>query len=183
MRPRCFVLARLLPVLVVVSPPVSRAADAPPLVPGGVIVIKSSPGKFDFLAVDSATHRLLAGHEKDGTADFFDLDTHTLLARVKVGPAVGVTVDPKTGKYFASVQDDKRIAVIDGRTFQETGSIALPGETDAILFDAKDRRIYITNDNGKFVWAVDPDAEKIIATVDIPGEPECMAHDAAADRL
>ena len=147
------------------------------------ITIPASPGKFDFLAVDSAAHRLLAGHEKDETADFFDLKTNKLIARVKVGPAVGVTVDPKTGRYFASVQDDKRIAIIDGQTLKETGSITLPGETDAILFDAKDRRIYITNDNGKVLWAVDPDTAKVIATIPVAEGPECMAHDAAANRV
>jgi DNA-binding beta-propeller fold protein YncE len=161
----------------------AAAAAQTGLTPGPSISIPASPGKFDFLEVDPAAHRLLAGHEKDVTADFFDLTTQKLIARVKVGPAVGVTVDPKTGRYFASVQDDKRIAIIDGTTFQETASIALPGETDAILFDAKDRRIYITNDNGKYLWAVDPDAGKVTAAIEIPGEPECMAHDATADRI
>ena len=83
---------------------------AGPLKPGARIEIPNAPGKFDFLEVDPAAHRLLAGHEKDDTADFFDLTANKLIARVKVGPAVGVTVDPKTGNYFASVQDDKRIA-------------------------------------------------------------------------
>ena len=160
-----------------------HAAEPLGLKPGAVITLAASPGKFDFLEVDPAAHWLLAGHEKDGTADFFDLNTNKLLARVKVGPAVGVTVDPTTGRYFASVQDDKRIAIIDGQTFKETGSIALPGESDAILFDAKDRRIYITNDNGKALWAVDPDTGKIIATIPVAEGPECMAHDAAADRI
>jgi YVTN family beta-propeller protein len=162
---------------------VTVAMAQPVLKPGASITIPASPGKFDFLTVDSATHRLLAGHEKDETADFFDLDTNQLIARVKVGPAVGVTVDPKTGRYFASVQDDKRIAIIDGKTFKETGSIALPGESDAILFDAKDRRIYITNDNGKALWAIDPDTEKVVATIPVAEGPECMAYDAAADRI
>ena len=162
---------------------VATAAAQPVLKPGASITVPASPGKFDFLEVDPVAHRLLAGHEKDETADFFDLNTNELITRVKVGPAVGVTVDPKTGRYFASVQDDKRIAIIDGQSLKETGSITLPGETDAILFDAKDRRIYITNDNGKFVWAVDPDTEKVVASIEIPGEPECMAHDAASDRI
>jgi len=161
----------------------SLACAQPAPKPAASITIPASPGKFDFLAVDPAAHRLLAGHEKDGTADFFDLDANKLLARVKVGPAVGVTVDPKTGRYFASVQDDKRIAIIDGKSLTEIGSIALPGESDAILFDAMDRRIYITNDNGKYLWAVDPDAEKVVAAIEIPGEPECMAHDTAAGRI
>jgi DNA-binding beta-propeller fold protein YncE len=158
-------------------------AAQPVLEPGAIITVSASTGKFDFLAVDPTAHRLLAGHEKDDTADFFDLDTNKLIARVKVGPCVGVVVDPKTGNYFGSVQDDKRIAIIDGRTFKETGSIALPGESDAILFDAKDRRIYVTNDNGKFLWSVDPDAGKVVVAIAIPGEPECMAHDAAADQI
>ena len=161
----------------------SLAFAQPALQPGAVIAISGATGKFDFLEVDSAAHRLLAGHEKDETADFFDLDSNKLIARVKVGPAVGVTVDPKTGNYFASVQDDKRIAIIDGQTLKETGSIALPGETDAILFDAKDRRIYITNDNGNALWVVDPDTRKVLATIPVPEGPECMAHDAAIDRI
>jgi DNA-binding beta-propeller fold protein YncE len=159
------------------------AAEPPLLVPGTTIKLAGSTGKFDFLEVDAVNHRLLAGHEKDDTADFFDLKTNTLLARVKVGPAVGVTSDPKTGNYFASVQDDKRVAIIDSGTLKETGSITLPGETDAILFDAKDRRIYVTHDNGKSVWAIDADSRKLIATIAIPGAPECMAHDAASDRI
>lgn len=159
------------------------ASAQPPLKPGVLITIPHSPGKFDFLAVDSATHRLLAGHEKDATADFFNLDDNTLITRVQTGPTVGVTVDPKTGNYFASVQDDKRIAVIDGQTLKEIRSIALPAESDAILFDAKDRRLYVTNDNGTYLWAVDPEAAKVVAAIAIPGEPECMAHDAATDRI
>ena len=161
----------------------TAALAQPILKPGPSITIPGSPGKFDFLEVDPVAHRLLAGHEKDDTADFFDLNTNQLIARVKVGPCVGITVDPKTGNYYASVQDDKRIAIIDGKSLKETGSIALPGETDAILFDAKDRRIYITNDNGKALWAVDPDAKKVIATIAVPEGPECMAFDAASDRL
>ena len=161
----------------------SLAVAAPGFKPGASITLPGSTEKFDFLEVDPVTHRLLAGHEKDDTADFFDLNTNQLITRVKVGPCVGITVDPKTGNYFASVQDDKRIAIIDGKSLKETGSIELPGETDAILFDAKDRRIYITNDNGKALWAVDPDAKKVIATIAVAEGPECMAHDVAVDRI
>ena len=160
------------------------AWSAPPiLTPRTSIKIANSPGKFDFLGIDVTKHRLLAGHEKDGTADFFDLNNDQLITRVKVGPAVEVAVDPKTGTYFASVQDDKRIAVIDGTTLQEVRSIALPGETDAMLFDAKSRRIYIANDNGKALWAVDPDSGKVLATIVVPEGPEMMAFEPATNRL
>jgi len=159
------------------------AGGNPPLVPAASVKIPGSPGKFDFLEVDARNHRLLAAHEKDGTADFIDLPSGTVLARLKTGPTVGITVNTAGDTYYASVQDDKRVAIIDARTLQETGSIAMPGETDAILYDAKDRRVYVTNDNGKYLWALDPAAGKVVAAIDIPGEPECMAHDAATDRI
>lgn len=159
------------------------AADGPPLVPAARIEMADSPGKFDFLSVDPSRHRLLAAHEKDGTADFFDLDSNTLISRVKTGPAVGIAVDPKTGNYFVSVQDDKRIAVIDASTLREIASIATAGETDAIIFDETDRLAYVTNDNGKFVWAINADTERIVATIPIPGAPECMVHDSATNRV
>src|SRR5471030_818557 len=120
----------------------SAAHAADPLVAGPTVKIPDSKGKFDFLSVDSAHHRLLAAHEKDETADFIDLDTNTLITRIKTGPTVGLAADMKAGKYYASVQDDKRVAIIDATTLQETGSVAMPAETDAILFESKDHRVY-----------------------------------------
>jgi DNA-binding beta-propeller fold protein YncE len=154
-----------------------------PLVAGPRITVPNSAGKFDFLNVDPARHRLLASHEKDETADVFDLDSRTLVTRVKLGPAVDTIVDPKTGNYYVSVQDDKRIAVLDGATLKEIGSIATEGETDAILFEPKRRRLYVTHDNGMHLWAIDVDAAKVVAAIDIPGAPECMALDADGGRI
>ena len=159
------------------------AAVPPALVPDGTIRIPNSKGKFDFLAVDPVRHRLLAAHEKDGTADFLDLQANTVLKRLAVGPAVGIATDTRSGNYYVSVQDDKRVAVIDAATLTETASIATPAETDAILYDAKDDRIYVTNDNGKYLWVIDPAAGKVVTAIEIPDGPECMAHDDARDRI
>jgi YVTN family beta-propeller protein len=153
------------------------------LVPSVSITIPDSKGKFDFLTIDPERNRLLAAHEKDGTADILDLTTRKVLARLKVGPAVGTAIDTKTGKYFVSVQDDKRIAVIDPSSLSETNSITMEGETDAIIFDPKDRHVFVTNDNGKFLWVIDADSEKVIASIPIPSAPECMAYDAKTDRV
>jgi len=48
------------------------------LTPAASIEMPRSTGKFDFLRVDSKRHRLLAAHEKDGTADFIDLQTNAV---------------------------------------------------------------------------------------------------------
>ena len=153
------------------------------LTPADLIRIPASKGKFDVLAVDPVQHRLLAAHEKDGTADFLDLRTNTVITRLALGPAVGVIADSAAGRYYVSVQDDKRVAIIDSASLKEVGSVAMPAETDAILLDGKDGRVYVTNDNGKYLWAIDTSTARICAQTLIPGEPECMAHDPATDRI
>ena len=163
---------------------VAASVAAPPVLkPGPWIVVEDALGRYGYLTIDAARHRLLGAHVNDDTADIFDLDTNKLIARVEVGPVVGIAVDLRAGRYFASVQDDQRIAIIDGQTLKETGSIGLPNECDAILFDAKDRRIYVTSDGGRTLWAVDPDTRKIVAAITVAAEPGCMAHDAATDQV
>lgn len=169
-------------ILLAVGVAISAAAPLA-LEPGSWIPIDDAHGKFGHVVVDSSRHRLLAAHVNDDTADFFDLDTTKLITRVEVGPVVDLAVDPKTGHYFASVQDDKRIAIIDANTFKETGSISLPAETGAILFEFKHRQIYIASDAGPALWVVDPEARKVIATIAVPPESECIAWDSSADRI
>lgn len=158
------------------------AADQP-LKPGVLVTIPDAAGKFDFLEVDAARHRLLASHENSGTADIIDLTSNKILARVKLGTVVDTIVDPKTGNYYCSVQEDKRVAILDGQTFKEIGSIVVDGETDGIVLNEKTRQLYVTHDNGTHLWAVDVDSKKVVATIEIPAGPECLALDAAAGKL
>ena len=162
----------------------AAAQDKPVLAPGTTIKIPNSKGKFDFLEVDAGRHRLLAAHEMDGTADLIDLDTNALISRIHIGGApVHVATDAKTGRYFVSDQAGKRIAVVDGTTLKETGSIPMDGPLDAILFVPGTRRLYAANDDGTHVWVVDADAQKVVGSVTIPGPPEYMVYDESAGRI
>jgi YVTN family beta-propeller protein len=160
---------------------------APPsdmlLHPGPTMEIPYTTGKFDFLEIDGPRRRLLAAHEKSGTADFFDLTTYNLLARVDTGPAVHIATDPQTGIYFVSASEQKKVVEVDGTTFKVLREIPTDGELDAIVFDPKNRRVYVTNDEGSHVWAIDADTAKVVGTIDIPGAPEYMIYDAKLDRL
>jgi YVTN family beta-propeller protein len=145
--------------------------------------IPYATGKFDFLEIDGARRRLLAAHEKSGTADFFDLKTYLLLARVETGPAVDIVPDPTSGKYFVSASEQKKVVVVDGDTFKVLQEIPTEGELDAILFDPTNRHVYVTNDEGSHVWAIDADSGKVVSTIDIPGAPEYLLYDSKADRI
>jgi YVTN family beta-propeller protein len=151
--------------------------------PGPTMEIPYAAGKFDFLEIDGARRRLLASHEKAGTADFFDLSTYQLLGRVGTGPAVDIATDPKSGNYFVSASDEKKVVVVDGTTLKPLQEIPMPGELDAILLDPDNRRVYVTNDEGSHVWVIDADTAKLVATIDIPGIPEYMVYDSKAGRI
>lgn len=161
----------------------AQANDSALLTPGQTITIPSSKGKFDFLEVDAAHHRLLAAHEKDGTADFIDLESNRLITRLPLGPAVHVCLDAKTNQYFVSGSDEKKVYVVDAASLKPAGEIAMDGELDAILYEPKNNRVYITNDEGMHVWVIDPDAKQVVATIDIQGPPEYMLYDAGSDRI
>ena len=147
------------------------------------VELPQSPGKFDFLRVDPHRNRLLAAHVQDGTSDFIDLGTHSLIARVKVGGAVDTAVDLDSKLYYISVQESERVAVLDAATLKEISSIKMPGPTDAILYEPKNQRVYVTHDEGADVWVINPQVAKVVASVTLPGVPEAMVYDPSTDRI
>lgn len=159
-------------------------ADQPEMVkPGAVIEVPASKGKFDFLRVDSRRHRLLGNHEKDGTWDAFDLDRNVLITRLKLGTAVDTAADPDSKRYYVSLTDEQRVAVVDAGTLKEIKSIPLAGPSDAILFEPKNQKVYVTHDEGAEVWVIDPAVDKVVGSIAIPGVPEFMVYDPDADRI
>jgi YVTN family beta-propeller protein len=162
---------------------VAAAEQALHLTPAASVEIPNSKGKFDFLRIDSTRGRLLAAHENDGTSDFVDLKKSALITRLKVGGPVDTAVDNDSKFYYVSVQDPERVAVVDAETLKEVKSIKTPGPTDAILYEPKNHKVYVTHDNGRDVWVIDPASAKVVATIVIPGVPEFMVYDEKADRI
>jgi DNA-binding beta-propeller fold protein YncE len=147
------------------------------------IELPQSSGGFDFLRVDPNRNRLLAAHVQDGTSDFIDLKNHSLIARVKVGSAVDTAMDLDSRFYYVSVQESERVAVLDAATLKEVNSIKMAGPTDAILYEPKNHRVYVTHDEGTDLWVIDPQAAKVVTSIAIPGVPEGMVYDASTDRI
>jgi DNA-binding beta-propeller fold protein YncE len=163
---------------------VAASAGQPALLtPAASIEIANSAGKFDFLRIDPKRRRLLAAHENDGTADYFDLRNNTLITRLKVGGAVDTAIDADSQHYYLSVQESERVAVVDAATLREQASIKTPGPTDAILYEPLNHMIYVTHDNGADVWVIDPSKSTVVATISIPGIPEYMLYDETANRI
>ena len=84
--------------------------------------------------IDFKGGTLMEVRAKSGTADVFDLKTYQLLARVETGPAVHIATDLKSGTYFVSASEEKKVVVVDGATFKVRATIPTNGELDAIVF-------------------------------------------------
>ena len=158
-----------------------RAAG--PLVADKPIPVPDSKGGFDFLEVDPAQRRLLASHAGNGTLDVFDLDTGKLLKHIPTGMAQDAAVNAEAGIYYVGVSTEKIVAIVDSKTLEKTGEIKIPGPSDAVVFNPKNRCLYVDNDDGTSVFVIDTRTDKITATVTIPEAPEYVLYDPASDLI
>jgi YVTN family beta-propeller protein len=176
-------ITQFLPILLVaLSAPLARAAEAP-LVMEPAIVVQDSKGGFDFLEVDEANHRLLANHTGNNTLDVFDAGTGKLIKHIATGKAQGVAIDPVGGKYYVAVSREKKVVIIDSKKLEKTGEVALSGPGDAIVFNPKNGCVYVGHDDGTDLWVIDTKTEKITATITIAEGPEYVLYDAESDRV
>lgn len=182
----CAAIAALAACALSLSVPALRAdaTDNRPLLKrGATIKLSGSTGKSDFSEIDPVYHRLLGGHQKDGTADFYDLDTNKLIVRVEARNAVDIVLIPKLDKYFVSGSTENKVLVIDAKTFKVTDEIPMPGGLDGLLYDATNDRIYVANDEGTHIWAIDPNTLKLVGDTPVIGVPEYMVYDPRVDRI
>jgi DNA-binding beta-propeller fold protein YncE len=133
---------------------------------------------FDYVTVDAKRRNVIAAHSGSKTLLVVDADTGTLKAQVRVGGVRGVAFDPATGHAFAGTAEG-RISDVDIDQKKVVRSLEVPGEVDAIAYDAALDRIYADEDNGTKLWVVDAKTFKLIATITLPGnKPEYLAVDA-----
>jgi YVTN family beta-propeller protein len=147
------------------------------------IVVPGSKGGFDYLQVDEANRRLLANHTGNNTLDVFDADTGKLIKHIATGKAQGVAIDPVAGKYFVSVSREKKLVIIDSKTLEKTGEVALGGPGDSLVFNPKNHCVYVGHDDATDLWVIDTHAEKITATIPIAEGPEYVLYDDESDRV
>jgi hypothetical protein len=154
-----------------------------PLNVGDPIAVPGTKGKFDCLRVDEELHRLLASHTGNGTLDVINLPDGKLIKSVATGAAQDVAVDVQHDRYYVTVSDQKKLAIVDRKALEVTGGITLPGAPDTCVFQSKSGLVYAGHDDEEDLWVVDPVAQKIAATIKIPAAPEFAVYDPVSDQL
>jgi DNA-binding beta-propeller fold protein YncE len=136
-------------------------------------------GGWDYLTVDSATHRL-----------FVPRGTHTMVIDAVSGKTLGdipgqktahgVAIVPKAGRGFITDGGGSgAIIVFDLKTYATLGKIAAQPDADGIIYDpASDRVLVVSGDGGTlltFKPDIDPISGKIEAPIALGGKPEFLA--------
>ena len=143
------------------------AVDA--LTPQQPVEVTGTQGKFDFIKIDSAQHRLLACHAGNGSLDVIDVATSKLIKSVPIGAAQGVAIDAKGGRYFVSVSKPPKMVIIDSTKLEVTGEVPLSDPADVMTYNSGLNRAFVCNDEKPELWIIDPEAKKIVTTLTLSG--------------
>ena len=152
-----------------------------PMMPPQPVAIYSG---FDYLAVDDARARVYAAHTGSGTLLVVNATTGRELGQVGTGTPHGVAVDPRTGHVYTGDGVDRTMSEVDPVALKVVNTVSVPGNVDAVAYDADLHRIYGDEDDGTRIFVIDTTTFKQVGTVQLPGhKPEYLAIDPATHKI
>jgi YVTN family beta-propeller protein len=150
--------------------PLAANAAAPSIKEVGRIAI-SGETRWDYLAVDSAAHRLYVSHAT--VTDVIDTQSDKLVGTIADTAGVhGIAIAADLGSGFISDGRANAVTVFDLKTLKTTATIAVGTNPDAILYDPASRRVMTFNGKSQDVTLIDAESGKVVATVPVGGKPE-----------
>lgn len=154
---------------------VSRAQPAPAGQSSlSVVADRALPGntsRFDYLSLDSDSHRLYIAHLGAGTLLAFDIQAGAILAEIAGVPGVhGSLAVPALGRVYASATDTNQVAVIDIASLSVIATIPGGQYPDGIAFDPEVGKLYVSDETGGSVTVIDASTNQVLATIDLGGE-------------
>jgi DNA-binding beta-propeller fold protein YncE len=131
---------------------------------------------IDYMTIDG--RRLYAGHTSAGLVGVIDTTTGQPAGTVAgLGRIHGIAVVADRNLGFASDSGDNTVAVFDLNSQKLLQKI--PAGVDAIIYDPKLNLVYAANHDGKTATLIDGDTQKVLANVQLGGEPEYPQADPA----
>lgn len=129
-------------------------------------------GGWDYLAVDSASHRLFVSHSD--RVNVVDLDKGTVIGEIPNTQGVhGIALAPALHRGFVSAGRTSTVTIFDLDSLRVLGEVKTTGERpDAILFDPASARVFTFNAAGKNTTAIDATSGTVSGTIDLGGKPE-----------
>ena len=128
-------------------------------------------GGWDYLAVDSAAHRLYITHGP--RVEVLDLATGKSVGAITgLKGTHGVAFDA-TGKFgYISDGGANAVVVFDRSSLQTVATVPAGANPDGIVFEPTTKTVWAFNGRSKDVTVIDTATNKVVATVALPGKPE-----------
>lgn len=166
----------------------------------GEYPLGASVNRMDYESIDPEARRLYIAKMGGGQLLVFDLAANKLAAQLDGFPKItGVLVVPELHKVYASVPGGGvlaslaqgmglaglssgrgEVAVRDTRTLKEVARVKGGVFPDGITYDARDHRIFGSDEMGAAVTAIDAATDKVIARIGTGGEVGNVRYDPAS---
>lgn len=136
-------------------------------------------GRWDYLMLDSATHRLFISRAT--RVDVVDTRSGQVVATIPDTLGVhGIALAPDLHRGFTSNGKADSITVFDLDTLKTIRQVKIPARNpDAILYEPSGRHIFTFNGESKDVTVLDASTLAVVATIPVPDKPEFAVDDHA----
>jgi DNA-binding beta-propeller fold protein YncE len=133
-------------------------------------------GGWDYLSVDSATHRLFISR---GThVVVVDLEQGTVVGDILNTPGVhGIALVSELNKGFTSNGKSATASIFDMKTLKVSGEVKTDQDPDAIVYDPSSKRVFTFNGDAASATAIDAATGKAVGSIALGGGPEYAASD------
>ncbi len=139
-------------------------------------------GRFDYLVIDSAAHRLYVTHGTEIVV--IDTTKNAILDRIEDTPGVhGIAIAPELGKGFISNGGEDKVGIIDLQSLQTLSKVETGANPDAILYIPTQKQVWVFNHTGESVTVIDAVSGKAIVTTALSGVAEAGQADIAIGRV
>ena len=132
--------------------------------------IGGSDTGYDYLKVDSATHRVFIAHAT--RVEVLDTDSGKKLGEIAGMHGVhGIELVDSAGKGYITAGLDRAVVVFDPKTLKTLATIQPTGvKPDAIQYDPDTHRVFVVNGGSTGdVTVIDPATDAITTTLDLKG--------------
>ena len=139
-------------------------------------------GGWDYLSVDSASHRLYVTHATKVVV--IDTLKDEVVGEVADTPGVhGFVAVPKLGRGFSTNGKENKASIVDLKTYQTIAKVDTGLNPDAILYEPGRGEVYTFDGRGQTATVFGAATGKLIVTVPVGGKPEFAQADPAAGRV
>lgn len=131
-------------------------------------------GRWDYLAVYGTNLYVSHGDR----VHVLDKQTGNAVAVINKTPGVhGIAFVPALGRGYISDGGASDLTVFDLNTNQVISHILTGKDPDAILYDSGFKRLIVCNGHDNSLSIIDPQKEKVTATIAVGGKPETAVSD------